>query len=147
MRTWCSSHDCMDSYQARKPHFHIFYSFFFFFNFSLPVHLQRSLLLPDHRHPGVPAGLSMLTDPSHRHTRVHPRLCRGQQRTQRARFLRVHRPAAQPHQRLQPWTWTHCQSLPVSPSVHVLCVCIIVWRGEAPPALSVVEDKRWRRAV
>lgn len=63
--------------------------------------LQRSLLLPDHRHTSLPAGLAMLPDPSHGHARVHPSVGRGQQRTQGAGFLRRHRPAAQSDQRLQ----------------------------------------------
>lgn len=41
---------------------------------SLPLWFQWSLLLPDHRHPGVSAGVAMLTYPSHRHTCVHPSL-------------------------------------------------------------------------
>lgn len=92
-----------------------------------PLSLQWSLLLPDHCHPGVPAGLTMLTNPSHSHAGVHPSLCWGQQWPQGARFLCGHRPAAQPHQRLQPWSWTHCQSLPVSLFV-CLCLCLhVLW--------------------
>ena len=92
----------------------------------LPLWVQRSLLLPDHRHPGVAAGLAMLTNPSHGHTGVHPSHRRGQQRTQRARFLCGHRSATEPDQRLQPWSCTHHQSLPVSWSLCV-CVCVCVW--------------------
>lgn len=104
---------------------------------SLALWLQRPLLLPDHRHPGVSAGLPVLTDPSHRHARVHPSLGRGQQRTQGPRFLCGHRPTAQPDQRLQPWTRTHRQSLPVS--LPVLCC---VWVLGYDPLLK---DKGWRR--
>lgn len=82
---------------------------------------QRPLLLPDHRHTRLPAGLAMLPDPSHRHAGVHPGTGRGQQRRKGAGFLRRHRPAAQPDRRLQPGKRSHCQSLPVSlpPSVSV----------------------------
>lgn len=82
----------------------------------VPLPLQWPLLLPDHCHPSVLAGFAMLTDPSHRHPGVHPRLRRGQQRTQRAGFFSGHRPAA------QPWTRAHCQSLTVSPPV-IVCLC------------------------
>lgn len=109
---------------------------------SLLLWLQRSLLLPDHRHPGVPAGLSMLTDPSHRHARVHPGLGRGHQRTQGPRFLCGHRPTAQPDQRLQPWTRTHRPSLPVSlPVLYYVEVGIRFVKGQRMESARVnMED-------
>lgn len=134
----CSLYDYTDVH-SQQPHED--FSFFFlpfpppFLSSSSPsffpllpsflYRLQRSLLLPDHRHPGVIARLSvlaMLADPPHGHVGVHPRHGRGKQRKQRSGFLRGHRPTAEPDQRLQPRTWSHRQSLPVSPFVHV-CVC------------------------